>query len=112
PMVRALTGLDIDVRSLALDTALAGYLIDPADSRYVLEEMVIRYAGAQIPDEGDAAGQGQLDLDGTTTPTSTIAGRRALAVDRLIDPLQAAMDARGLRKLNDEIEVPLVGVLA
>ena len=110
-MVRALTGLDVDVRSLALDTALAAYLIDPAESRYLLEELVVRYAGAKIP-EGDAAAEGQLDLEGSSTPGSTIAARRALAVDRLVAPLQAALDAQGLRALHDDIEVPLVGVLA
>ncbi len=111
PLVRALTGLEIDVRSLALDTALAAYLLDPAESRYLLEELVVRYAGARIPD-GDAAAEGQLDLEGAATATSTLAGRRALAVDRLVAPLLAALDAQGLRRLHDEIEVPLVGVLA
>jgi DNA polymerase-1 len=110
-MLRALAGLDVDVRSLVLDTALAAYLIDPAETRYLLEELVIRYAGAQIP-EGDAAVDGQLDLDGGRTEASTQAARRALAVDRLIAPLQAALDAQGLRSLHDDIEVPLVGVLA
>jgi len=111
PLVRALTGLAVDVRTLHLDTALAAYLIDPAENRYLLEELVIRYAGATIP-EGDAAAEGQLDLDGGSTPPAVLAGRRALAVDRLIEPLFAALDARGLRRLHDEIEVPLVGVLA
>jgi DNA polymerase-1 len=49
PLVRALTGLDVDVRSLQLDTALAAYLLDPAETRYLLEELVVRYAGARIP---------------------------------------------------------------
>jgi DNA polymerase I len=111
PLVRALTSLDIDVRSLALDTALAAYLLDPAESRYLLEELVVRYAGARIPD-GDAAAEGQLDLEGSSTPTSTATARRALAVDRLVAPLLAALDAQGLRALHDDIEVPLVGVLA
>ena len=71
PLVRALTSLDVDVRSLALDTALAAYLLDPAESRYLLEELVVRYAGARIPD-GDAAAEGQLDLDGSATPASTV----------------------------------------
>ena len=111
PLVRALTSLDVDVRSLALDTALAAYLLDPAESRYLLEELVVRYAGARIPD-GDAAAEGQLDLEGSSTPASIATGRRALAVDRLVSPLLAALDAQGLRALNDDIEVPLVGVLA
>ena len=111
PLLRALTSLDVDVRSLALDTALAAYLLDPAESRYLLEELVVRYAGARIPD-GDAAADGQLDLHGSATPPSTATARRALAVDRLVDPLFSALDAQGLRTLHDEIEVPLVGVLA
>jgi DNA polymerase-1 len=111
PLVRALTGLDVDVRSLSLDTALAAYLLDPAESRYLLEELVVRYAGARIPD-GDVAAEGQLDLEGSSTPAALIAGRRALAVDRLVAPLLAALDAQGLRALHDDIEVPLVGVLA
>jgi len=111
PTVRALTSLDVDVRSLVLDTALAAYLLDPAESRYLLEELVVRYAGARIPD-GDVAADGQLDLEGSATPTSTTTARRALAVDRLVAPLLAALDAQGLRALNDDIEVPLVGVLA
>ena len=111
PLVRALTSLDVDVRGLVMDTALAAYLLDPAESRYLLEELAVRYAGARIPD-GDAAADGQLDLDGSSTPASTIAARRALAVDRLVAPLFAALDAQGLRDLHDTIEVPLVGVLA
>jgi DNA polymerase-1 len=100
----------VDVRSLALDTALAAYLIDPAETRYLLEELVVRYAGARIP-EGDAAADGQLDLEGGATAPSLLAARRALAVDRLVAPLQAALDAQGLRRLHDEIEVPLVAEL-
>ena len=110
-LLRALTGLDIDVRSLQVDTALAAYLLDPAESRYLLEETVVRYVGARLPD-GEAAAEGQLDLDGSSTPASVTAGRRALAVDRLVAPIVAALDAQGLRSLHDEIEVPLVGVLA
>ena len=104
--VRALTGLDVDVRSLALDTALAAYLLDPAESRYLLEELVLRYAGARIP-EGDAAAEGQLDLDGDVhAGARRWPARRALAVDRLVAPLLAALDAQGLRALHDDIEVP------
>ena len=110
-LVRALARTGVEVRSLAIDTALAAYLLDPAESRYLLEELVVRYAGARIP-EGDAAAEGQLDLGGSSTPTPIVAARRALAVDALIAPLFGAIDAQGLRSLHDDIEVPLVGVLA
>src|SRR3546814_6064095 len=39
PLVRALTGIDIDIRTLALDTALAAYLLDPARSEEHTSEL-------------------------------------------------------------------------
>ena len=45
-------------------------------------------------------------------PPSLEAARRALAVARLVTPITNALDAQGLRSLHDDIEVPLVRVLA
>ncbi|HEX6425686.1 MAG TPA: DNA polymerase I [Acidimicrobiales bacterium] len=109
--VRSLLDLGVDVRCLALDTAIAAYLLDPAESRYVLDEVLRRYAGAELPAEG-AAAEGQLDLDGSGVSAALRAARAALAVDRLVEPLTRALDDQALRGLNDEIEVPLVRVLA
>ncbi len=102
---------DIDVRTLALDTAIAAYLLDPADARYDLGELVVRYVNAELL-TGTGAPAGQLDFDSVSVPSSQEAGRRALAVARLIDPIEAALDAQDLRALNNDIEVPLVRVLA
>jgi DNA polymerase I len=110
-MMRSLLDLGVDVRCLALDTAIAAYLLDPAESRYLLDEVLRRYAGAELPGDG-AAAAGQLDLDGSAVSPAQRTGRYALAVDRLIDPLTQALDHQALRALNDEIEVPLVRVLA
>ncbi len=100
--------------TLTLDTAIAGYLLDPAETDYLLGDLVERYTDYQLP-EAEAAPSGQLDfgaLDEDVIDVSVIAGRNALAIDRLIDPMQAAMDAQGLSELNTTIEVPLVAVLA
>jgi len=99
------------VRCLAIDTAIAAYLLDPAESRYLLDEVLRRYASAELPADG-AAPEGQLDLEGSTVSAAQRTGRYALAVDRLIEPLTQALDHQALRALNDEIEVPLVRVLA
>ncbi|HSL57879.1 MAG TPA: DNA polymerase I [Acidimicrobiales bacterium] len=112
PLLRALAELGVDVRTLALDTMLAAYLLDPAESRYLLDELLTRYARLRLPDETPAE-EGRLDLDGDGGPdVALVAARRALAVDRLVDPVLAALDAQGLRALHDDIEVPLVRVLA
>jgi DNA polymerase-1 len=110
-MMRSLLDVGVDVRCLAIDTAIAAYLLDPAESRYLLDEVLRRYAGAELPADG-AAPEGQLDLDGSTASAAERTARYALAVDRLVDPLTQALDHQALRALNDEIEVPLVRVLA
>jgi DNA polymerase-1 len=110
-LMRSLCNVAVDVRSLSLDTAIAAYLLDPAESRYLLDEVLRRYAGAELPTDG-AAAEGQLDLDGTGVSASLRTARYALAVERLVEPLTRALDERSLRSLNDEIEVPLVRVLA
>ncbi len=111
PLMRALSALGVDVRTLTLDTMLAAYLLDPAESRYLLEDLLLRYANLQLPPAGGAA-EGQLDLAGDGMPAGLDAARRALAVNRLIPPICDALDAQHLRTLNDDIEVPLVRVLA
>jgi DNA polymerase-1 len=112
PLMRALLGqLDVDLATLKLDTMLAAYLLDPAESRYLLADLLLRYAGLELP-SGAGPSEGQLDLSGDSVDPSLEAARRALAVDRLVEPISKALDAQGLSKLHDEIEVPLVRVLA
>ena len=114
-LMRALLEVGIDLRSLVLDTSLAAYLLDPAESRYLLDDLLGRYVHKRLPD-AVAVPDGQLDFgtesEGSTASASLDAARRALAVDALVDPLLAALDAQGLRHLHDDIEVPLVRVLA
>lgn len=40
PLLRSLLGLEVEVSGLALDTKLAAYLLDPADARYDLAELL------------------------------------------------------------------------
>ncbi|HEY8524144.1 MAG TPA: DNA polymerase I [Acidimicrobiales bacterium] len=110
-LMRSLLALDIDVRCLALDTAIAAYLLDPAQASYVLEDILQRYAQAELPSEG-AAAEGQLDLEGTGVTAAQQTARHALAVDRLVGPLSEALHHHQLSRLFDEIEIPLVRVLA
>ncbi len=110
-LMSALLEMGIDMRGLRLDTQIAAYLLDPAESRYVLNDLLTKYAGLELPSEG-AASEGQLDFDDSGVPDSVLAARQALAVDRLVEPISAALEAQGLTRLNDDIEVPLVRVLA
>ncbi len=99
------------LRALGIDTAVAGYLLDPAENVYDLDELARQYAGLDLRG-ADAPPLGQLDFGGDVESPAVAVGRRALAVVRLTPPLLAALSARGLAKLYDEIERPLIGVLA
>ena len=110
-LMRGLAVLGIDVTSLGIDTAVAAYLIDPAVEQYLLESLCLKYAGIEVRSP-DAPPPGQLDLDGTATDVADETARHASAVLQLVEPLAAALDARGLRALYDSIERPLVRVLA
>ncbi len=115
PLMRALLGqLEADLRTLCLDTMLAAYLLDPAESRYLLADLLLRYAGLELPVGGGTTEPGalQLDLDGASEDRPVEAARRALAVAKLVEPITAALDAQRMRALHDDIEVPLVRVLA
>ena len=101
-------GLGDDIRSLHQDTAVMAYLLDPAEGKYRLEDLALRYLSLEIssPD----LEEGRLDLDGQAGIDET--GRRAVAILRLADVLSEALTARELTDLYDGIERPLVRVLA
>ncbi len=75
--------LDVDVRSLDLDTAVMAYLLDPGERKYDLEQLALRFLELELtsPDREE----GTLDLDGDAGADET--GRRAVAVLRLADAL-------------------------
>lgn len=111
PLMRSLLDLDCSLDGIALDTAIAAYLIDPAEARYELPDLIEKYTDFARPSD-DAAGSGQLDLDGTSMSDADLAGRDALAVHHLVEPIRASLDAQGMAELYTSIENPLVMVLA
>ena len=113
PLVLWLLSQGIDAAGLVLDTRIAAYLLDPASGRYELGDLMRTHTSMELP-APDQPGEGRLfgGEAGDPVEASTEAGRQALAVARLAAPLLEALDAQGLRGLNDEMEVPLVRVLA
>jgi DNA polymerase-1 len=103
-------GLQVDVRSLHSDTAVMAYLLDPAEGKYLLEDLALRYLSLEVRSPDAEEGTLDLDLDGQSRVDE--AGRRALAVRRLAGTLADALEARQLTDLYERIERPLVRVLA
>ncbi len=109
-LMRGLAKVGVDFHNLELDTSIAAYLVDPAGDQYLLEELAARYAGIGLAPAGTTAA-GQLDLSGPGDPAD-LAAERAGAVARLVGPLSTALASRGMSRLYDEVERPLVRVLA
>ncbi len=80
-LLRALAALGGGVPALAMDTAIAAYLLDPAETRYGVGDLLERYTGDRLPDEGAPAGQ--LDFSDEGADAAQVAAREALAVSRL-----------------------------
>nr|MBA2625432.1 DNA polymerase I [Acidimicrobiia bacterium] len=122
-LMRGLLALGIDVGTLDIDTEVASYLLDPAQSSYLLQDLLLRYVGLQLEAAAEAsaaaraAGSGQmvegrLDLDGGGSDLPDQTARFAVAVARLAPVVTEALAAQGLRDLYDTVERPLVRVLA
>ncbi len=110
-VMRSLLAIGVDMRGLRLDTAIAAYLIDPAEARYELADLINRFTRFAPPSD-DAAASGQLDLDGHRVSDAERAGRDALAVHLVAEPIEASLAAHGMAELYHSIENPLVRVLA
>lgn len=104
------------VPTLAFDTKIAAYLLDPADPRYDLGDLLARYCDAELAASDDVAPAGQLDFGSDPgAETGGIAAhvaRHALGTAVLGERLVEALEMQGLTTLNSVVEVPLVAVLA
>jgi DNA polymerase I len=107
-LFRALLPMGADWKLLTLDVAIAAYLLDPAAPSYALDVQLERHTPWTMP---SATPVGQLDLGGGVD-SAVDAARQALAVATLAPVLLAQLADTGMNALNDEIEVPLVRVLA
>ena len=112
--LHALDGRGLRLEGVVFDTLLASYLCFPDQRSYELGDLTVRHLHRELRTEAGAAGAGQgaleLDLDGGSEVRR--AGVRAAAVAELTDVLGAELVDRGSRRLLDDVELPLVGVLA
>lgn len=110
--LHALAARGWPLAGLAADTALAAFLALPGQRSYDLADLVLRFLGRELRAE-DSGDQLQLSLDGGDEAQlghdETV---RARAVLDLSVALDAELAKRGGRRLLDEVELPLVGVLA
>ena len=120
-LMRALLPLGVDITGLAMDTAVAAYLLDPSTDGYRLGDLASRYLGVEVDDGSGGKGQGVLLLDdggesdgaGSGLDAGTLASvRLTLVLARLRPALAEALVEVAEDTLYADIELPLVRVLA
>ncbi len=114
-LLRALLPMGYSGGGLRLDTAVAAYLVDPADGQASLERLAeTHHLAAPPPAGGERQGGEQLGfaLDEAGTGRAEEAARRAETIAALVAPLEEALEEVGATNLYGEIERPLTGVLA
>lgn len=90
------------------DVELASYLVDPSGSKHDLESVSLRYLDLPL----SVAPAGQLDLLEQEEAVAEMDARAAVAVERLVAPLEGEINLRELRPLYEDVEMPLQAVLA
>ena len=108
-----------ELEGLVMDTALAAYLVLPAQRTYDLADLALRYLRKELRPEGAGtderpAGDGtQLALDtGGEDETWPDWCLRAQAVGELADKLGQELAAMEVGRLVADVELPLVPILA
>jgi DNA polymerase-1 len=127
-LMRALSPLGLTLTGLGLDVAVAGYLADPATGQSSLELLadsataLASGRGVAAPStKGRAAEQLGFDLGGAAdvpdeiaedVAQATPAAKRVALLASLAPTLRTALRDAGAERLYDEVERPLIGVLA
>ena len=101
----------IDPRGITFDTALAAYLIDPAQSSYDLPRLALACVNEMLPalDLDDPAALSPL---GGREETGRSAAQYLAAMREIFREMNDKIEQFGMRKLYYEIELPLERVLA
>jgi len=110
--VRALIEIDVTSPPVSFDTALAAWIANPAQRAPDLGDLAYRELGLSVEDPESQAkvSQGAFDFEGGVDLEG--AARRAVAVERLVKPLSERLVARGGLGLFEEVELPLIPILA
>src|SRR5262249_19575167 len=106
----------VEVAGVSDDPMVADYLLHAGERSHGMDELALRYlnhAVIPITDLIGKRGKKQLRMDQVSTDrVAEYAGEDADVAWRLAELLDRELDKEKLKKLYDELEVPLIEVLA
>ncbi len=118
PLLCHLLDKSIPAEGWVFDTSIACYLMDPAGGSYDIDEMCVRYCHFRPSPAGDEPKESQLSLlaeDGGAVDRAlrhAWLAARAATVACLEEALTCALRDNGMWELYQNIELPLLPVLA
>lgn len=106
---------DVTLRGISFDSMIAGYLLRPGSRQYGLDAMALEELGYRCIPITDLIGQGKDQKNVSEVPVYDLA--RYACEDAevsylLYEKLEPRIQQEGLRRVLDEIELPLISVLA
>lgn len=113
--ILALKCLEISVKNISFDTAIAAYLIDPTRNTYEISSIAAEYLGKTIEKEEEIIGKGKKKVGYLAIDIDKIAqyGFDYCCITReLMSFLSKKIEEYDLQKLYNEVEIPLIEVLA
>ncbi|NIR43533.1 MAG: DNA polymerase I [Gemmatimonadetes bacterium] len=115
---RALLALEadgIELEGPRRDVMIESYCLDPGRRQHDLETLVLEEFGRKLTGYEEVCGKGKSEISFSAVPidrAAAFAAERADSTLRIDERLTRQLDDFGLRKLFDEIEMPLMPVLA
>ncbi|MFM8264586.1 MAG: DNA polymerase, partial [Acidimicrobiia bacterium] len=111
-LMRGLLAINIDIKQLGFDTAIAAYLVEAESGSYDATGIARRWL-KRVVAAPEGAPDGELNFEASASDTALHEASIDAAVAALAAPLlRTALDEAGLAKLYRETELPLVRVLA
>lgn len=97
------------------DTSLASYVLDPGKRQHGLDILVLDRFQVKLTTYAEVAGSGRAEIPFSEVPVETAtaySGEDADYTLRLVGRLEADLEAHAMLELLEQIEMPLVPVLA
>ncbi|MEO0531091.1 MAG: DNA polymerase I, partial [Planctomycetota bacterium] len=110
-----LRGAGVTLRGVTFDTMIASYLLDAGERTHNLDVLSERYLGHQTTKISELIGKGKNQKQIDEAPIAAVAeyaGEDADVPMRLWPLLHERLDAQGLLSLSEDVETPLIEVLA
>lgn len=113
--LQVLRGCGIELRGIAFDTMVAGWLLEPGALRFSLEELAYKHLGLRKTAAATLLGKGKEQLTMDLVPVADVGAYACADADytwQLAGKLAPQLQDAGLEPLLREVELPLISVLA